>query len=118
MESSLDANGDILEVSVWLQCCVFPDGHHDQGPRVAHSRLLAEGTVLTAGGLFGNNASPNSAELYGPSTGIFTAIGNMAAARSLATLLNNGKGLVSGGVLSAPDDSINAAVHTLRAVDF
>src|SRR5437660_567426 len=59
--------------------------------------LLNNGKVLVAGGENVEHLSSNifldSAELYDPATGTFTATGKMTTARygSTATLLNNGK---------------------------
>jgi hypothetical protein len=66
--------------------------------------LLATGKVLVAGGLGPGTSGPlprlNTAELYDPSTGTFSATGSMTDGRWLhtATLLNNGKVLIAGGI--------------------
>jgi len=81
-------------------------------PRSSHSAaLLPDGKVLIAGGgvtdaakgAFGSPTS-FSAELYDPDTGTFSATGNMTTARfgSIATLLNNGKVLIAGGLQRDP----------------
>ena len=59
--------------------------------------LLPQGQVLVAGG-FGDHFLP-SAELYDPTTGLWTATGSMVEKRSghTATLLSNGQVLVAGG---------------------
>jgi uncharacterized protein YjdB len=65
--------------------------------------LLPDGTVLIAGGGSGTGGGGDieSAEIYNPSTGMFTATANdMSAIRSggaTATLLNTGMVLVAGG---------------------
>ena len=74
------------------------------GSRVWHTlNLLPNGMVLTTGGETdsgGSIAGSDSAELYDPSAGIFLATGKMAAAREshTATLLNDGRVLIAGGV--------------------
>ena len=72
--------------------------------RVWHTlNLLPNGMVLTTGGETesgGSAAGSDSAELYDPSAGIFLATGKMAARREThtATLLNDGRVLIAGGV--------------------
>lgn len=75
--------------------------------RMAHTAtLLSNGKVLISGGAdyhsvdFVEYNITNSAELYDPVNSTFTAIGNMIIARGghTATLLPNGKVLLSGGI--------------------
>jgi N-acetylneuraminic acid mutarotase len=60
--------------------------------------VLTNGKVLVAGGADDSNVF-NTAELYDPSTGVWTNINNMAYARHLHTacVLTNAKVLVTGG---------------------
>jgi hypothetical protein len=63
--------------------------------------LLPNGQVLMAGGLGDDGVTTlASAELYNPVTGVWTATGSMATARSVhtETLLPNGQVLLAGGL--------------------
>jgi hypothetical protein len=64
--------------------------------------LLGDGRVLIAGGdgLAGGSPLKSSAELYDPSTNTFTPTSDMVTIHigSTATLLNNGKVLIAGGI--------------------
>jgi hypothetical protein len=63
--------------------------------------LLPNGKVLITGGRSGvsSTGTLDSAEVYDPSTGAFTATGKMTTARDFhtTTLLNSGKVLIAGG---------------------
>ena len=68
--------------------------------RAAHTAtLLPNGKVLIAGGMTDSGSGLASAEIFDPTTNIFTAIDNMTVARAghTATLLRSGKVLIAGG---------------------
>lgn len=86
--------------------------------RYRHSAtLLADGTVLVAGGEVNTSASVGarcclaSAELYDPNTGTWTATGSMIEARAdfTATLLLDGTVLVAGGDSALVDGKVPGA---------
>lgn len=83
-------------------------------PRVHHSEtLLNDGRVLIVGGNYTANwwEILNSAEIYDPATGTFTLTGSMSTTRTqhTATLLDNGKVLITGG--SAPGQLASAELY-------
>ena len=68
----------------------------------ATASLLPDGKVLVAGGSSGTDVGPgdlNSAEIYNPATGTFTATGTMIEGTTLqtATVLKDGRVLIVGG---------------------
>jgi hypothetical protein len=88
--------------------------------------LLNNGMVLIAGGdyITGPANAPvdqvvATAELYDPTSGTFTATGNMTDARTFhtATPLNNGKVLVAGGADSIGAGNVPNAVATADLYD-
>jgi hypothetical protein len=73
-------------------------------PRASHAAAkLRDGRVLLCGGYYevssGTLVSSSSAEIFDPSAGTFVAVGSMTTQRvdHAATLLSNGKVLVTGG---------------------
>jgi len=77
--------------------------------------LLSNGQVLVAGGndVNGLHGYASSAELYNPSTGLWTTTGSMNVARlsHTATLLANGEVLVAGGRTYAPGPLAEAELY-------
>lgn len=74
--------------------------------------LLPNGRVLVAGGWDGQGILPDlsSAEQYDPATGTFTPSGAMATVRAFhtATLLKNGRVLITGGMGDSYDSLASA----------
>lgn len=109
--TAVDANGESVEssqVSVTPQPLptttkyFFSTGSMSTS-RLGHTAtLLPNGKVLIVGGDNSANTTPylNTAELYDPATGTFNLTGKMSTGRSghAATLLANGKVLITGGM--------------------
>ena len=81
--------------------------------------LLPNGKVLVAGGctsydVNGCRAVTAAAELYNPSTGVWSSTGALRAARMAmtATMLMNGKALIAGGETSASDSLGSSELYT------
>jgi hypothetical protein len=79
-----------------------PTGNMRVGRYSHAATVLQDGRVLVSGGYVGsapNIRSTQTAELYDPSSGAFTPVGDMRVARAghSATLLSNGKVLIVGG---------------------
>jgi hypothetical protein len=96
---------------------IFTAAGHMNTARISHTAtLLPNGKVLIAGGFADDTNHPGasaltSAELYDPSDGTFIPTGDMTAARAVhrATLLNNGKVLITGGVPACCTGPSNSA---------
>jgi len=80
--------------------------------------LLANGKVLIAGGDNATSTAIQTAELYDPATGLFTAAGSMTSGRTehTATLLANGKVLMIGGSVNNNNAwrRQNSTIHLLE----
>lgn len=75
---------------------------------------LGDGKVLITGGLTYNGSttvSTNTAEIYDPVTGLFTATSSMTSARNYhaAVLLNDGTVLITGGSIGSAVPSLDTA---------
>ena len=82
--------------------------------RTGHTAtLLINGKVLIAGGSGVGGAVLNSAQLYDPATGSFTATDSLAVARSLhtATLLPDGRVLIAGGDQGGSSATASAEIY-------
>lgn len=77
--------------------------------------LLADGTVLVAGG-FGDGLL-TSAELYDPATGTWAATGDMISGRNnhAATRLQDGNVLVTGGYIEGGEPLTSAELYIVEA---
>ena len=89
--SAFSATGNLLSPRFGHSLTLLPDG-----------KALAAGgeTVICNGGFCYFAGTAATAELYDPASGAFSATGNMTAAREshTATLLNDGRVLLAGGV--------------------
>lgn len=98
---SANTSTSTAEIYDWSTESWTATGNMSHGRSFATATLLPNGKVLITGGWSGGAWSPalSSAELYDPATGAFTAAGSMTQERAghTATLLRNGKVLVSGG---------------------
>lgn len=92
-----DPNTPVNGVYSWTTGGSMPSAHTQHT-----ATLLANGTVLVAGGKSGSTKLNKSA-VYTPGTNTWAATGNLAGARTLhtATLLPSGQVLVTGGLNSA-----------------
>jgi hypothetical protein len=96
----LDASAELFDPTTGT---FTPTGSMTSPRAGATATLLADGKVLVTGG-FGPGASMlpvlNTAELYDPQAGTFTDTGSMSVGRvrPRATLLNDGRVLIAGGV--------------------
>jgi hypothetical protein len=83
--------GDLIDVS--------PEGRPLKPGQQPTATLLFDGKVLIAGGGWGDSGGSNIAEIFDPTTGLFTASGTMTAgisAFAAATLLPEGRVLIAG----------------------
>jgi hypothetical protein len=95
-------------------------------PRCGHTAtLLADGRVLIAGGHPAgmNNGRGDyiaSAEIYDPKSGTFSATGSMTTARAwhTATLLSNGRVLITGGTPTASSSLSSAEIYDPKSGKF
>jgi hypothetical protein len=93
-------------------------------PRSWHTAtLLSDGRVLVTGGWpagWSSSSSMVSSEVYDPKTGTFTTSGRMTLGRSFhaATLLGDGRVLVTGGASPVQDDLKSAELYDPKTGTF
>lgn len=114
-----DQNNNLLssaEIFDSIKGTFTATGSMNSARRGATATLLPNGKVLITGGVYfptqtGGGTVLASAEIYDPTTGAFTEIGNMNVPRFLhtATLLPNGQVLIAGGQYSNGTNSTNQA---------
>jgi len=83
---------------------------------ISHCGCAADGSVLITGGYDNQSNVLASAELYNPTTQVFTPVGNLLSPRfrHTATLLNDGTVLITGGAsqMAAKPGNINPALNS------
>ncbi|CAF4429312.1 unnamed protein product, partial [Adineta steineri] len=82
--------------------------------RKYHTQVtLTNGNVLVAGGTTDGSTALNSAEVYDPSSGLWTPTGTMSNARyfHIASILPNGNVLVAGGTTDGSSALSSAEVY-------
>ncbi|CAF1124759.1 unnamed protein product [Didymodactylos carnosus] len=118
--------GSITDVEELVTDTTTESIHDDRNT----ASVLTNGKVLLTGGVIGNDANhanihTTSAELYDPSTGPWTATGNMNDAQSShrAPVLENEKALVSAGIggtygLLNSDELFNPSTGTWTTIGY
>lgn len=110
---------EIPSAGVGVPGTIVPTGNMLAGRFNHTATLLPDGNVLIAGGNIGSPsyASLSSAELYDPNTGAFTTTGSTCTTRraSTATLLNNGKVLITGGEGEKSAELYDPSTHSFTA---
>src|SRR5271166_6138255 len=96
-------------------------GNMNVGRTLARALLLSNGSVLVTGGCLNDclSSTTNSAEIYNPTAGTFTATGSMVQARGEfgITLLANGQVLVAGGCTSYDANGCLAVTNKAEIYD-
>ena len=96
-------------------------GNMSVGRTLGRAVLLSNGSVLVVGGCLNDclSTTTNSAEIYSPTAGTFTATGSMAQARAEfgITLLVNGQVLVAGGCTGYDVNGCKAVTNKAEIYD-
>jgi hypothetical protein len=100
-----------------------PTGSMTSARRNATAALLPDGRVLIAGGVAASGSTYQvvaSAELYDPTTGIFSPTGSMTRTRDFATStsLSDGRVLIAGGSDASATSLASAELYNLKTGEF